>query len=128
MVDTEASGAIGGTVDPTVITSLGSDGSGCAVYVFDGADAQLDDIYFPMNNPVPDTQNGFRLYRCDLISSLEADMERFAGDSEILLELASRGVQIGSVSTRVIYGDERSRISPIKDTVRFFRMLRHQGR
>ena len=57
VVNTEASGAIGGTVDPTLITSLGSDGSGCAVYVFDGADAQLDDIYYPLNNPVPDTQN-----------------------------------------------------------------------
>jgi hypothetical protein len=57
VVDTEASGAIGGTVDPTLITSLGSDGSGCAVYVFDGAAAQLDEISYPLNNPVPDTQN-----------------------------------------------------------------------
>ena len=57
VVPTEASGAIAGTVDPTLIATLGSDGEGCAVYVFNGADAQVDDIYIPLDMPVPDTQN-----------------------------------------------------------------------
>jgi len=48
VVDTAASGAIAGSVDPTLIASLGSDGTGCAVYVFDGENATLDDIYMPM--------------------------------------------------------------------------------
>jgi sugar/nucleoside kinase (ribokinase family) len=39
--------------------------------------------------------------------------------------LAARGVGIGSVPIRVIYGDEKSKINPIKDTIRFFRMLQH---
>jgi hypothetical protein len=51
------SGAIAGEVSETLLTDLGSDGSGCAVYVFDGADAQLDDIYIPMSGPVPAEQN-----------------------------------------------------------------------
>jgi len=57
VVATAASGAIAGTVDPTLIASLGSDGTGCAVYVFSGADAPVDDIYIPMMGPIPDTQN-----------------------------------------------------------------------
>ena len=48
VIDTAASGNIAGSVDPTLITSLGSDGTGCAVYVFDGENATLDDIYMPM--------------------------------------------------------------------------------
>ena len=48
---------------------------------------------------------------------------RFAAESETLLELAVRGVKMSSVPTRVIYGDERSKINPVKDTLRFFRML-----
>lgn len=61
VVSTAASGAITGTVDSTVISSQGGtvsgNDTGCAVYVFEGPDASLDDIYMPMNEPVPDTQN-----------------------------------------------------------------------
>jgi hypothetical protein len=52
VVATEASGAIAGSVNPTLMT-----GTVCAVYVFSGADAQVDDIYIPMSGPVPETQN-----------------------------------------------------------------------
>jgi hypothetical protein len=31
---------------------------------------------------------------------------------------------MASVPVSTIYGDERSKIHPVKDTVRFFRMLR----
>lgn len=54
VVDTAASGAIAGSVDPTLIASLGSDGTGCAVYVFDGENATLDDIYMPMSGMMSD--------------------------------------------------------------------------
>lgn len=57
MVATEASGAIAGEVDPTLISALGSDGTHCVVYVYNGEDAQVDDIYLPISGSVPDTQN-----------------------------------------------------------------------
>jgi hypothetical protein len=75
-----------------------------------------------MGQQVPDTQNGYRLYRCDVLPH-ECGAERFAAESEILLRLAANGVRMGSVPIRVIYGDEKSRIHPLKDTVRFVRML-----
>ncbi len=77
-----------------------------------------------MGQWVPDTQNGYRLYRTDLIPDMSGCSARFAAESEILLELAIRRVTIGAAPTRIIYGDEKSKIHPFKDTLRFFRMLR----
>lgn len=77
---------------------------------------------------VPDTQNGFRLYRCDVLPPPRAGSEGFAAESEILLQLGLAGVTIGAVPTKTIYGDEKSKISPVADTLRFFRMLRRWTR
>jgi len=77
-----------------------------------------------MGQRVPDTQNGFRLYRTDVLPDMSGGDARFAAESEILLILSRRGVRIGSVPVRIIYGDERSKIRPVRDTLRFFRMLR----
>jgi glycosyltransferase involved in cell wall biosynthesis len=77
-----------------------------------------------MGQRVPDTQNGFRLYRTDVLPNMSGGDARFAAESEILLILSRRSVRIGSVPVRIIYGDERSKIRPVRDTLRFFRMLR----
>jgi len=77
-----------------------------------------------MGQRVPDTQNGYRLYRCDVLDSVQVSSARFAAESEILLELAARGVHMGSVPIQVIYRDEKSKISPLRDAIRFLRMLR----
>jgi glycosyltransferase involved in cell wall biosynthesis len=81
-----------------------------------------------MGQRVPDTQNGFRLYRTDVIPELPTGSQRFAAESEILLELAARGVTMGAVPIKVIYGDEKSKIHPFRDTVRFFAMLKEYDR
>ena len=77
---------------------------------------------------MPDTQSGFRLYKCDAIAFTSAESERYAAESEVLLQLAERGIKIGSVPIKVIYRDEKSKINPIKDTIRFFSMLRRYDR
>ncbi|OQA26086.1 MAG: Undecaprenyl-phosphate mannosyltransferase [Verrucomicrobia bacterium ADurb.Bin345] len=76
-----------------------------------------------MGQYVPDTQCGFRLYRCDVIPFVSAQSERFAAESEILLHVAARGIRIGAVRITTIYADEKSKISPARDTVRFLGML-----
>ncbi len=81
-----------------------------------------------MGEYVPDTQCGYRLYRCDMIPYVSAESERFAAESEILLHIAQRKIRIGSVRIATIYGDERSKINPVKDTIRFFAMLWHHKR
>ena len=76
-----------------------------------------------MGQYVPDTQCGFRLYRCDLLPFVEAHYAGFAAESEILLHVAACGIRIGSVRIATIYRGEKSSISPLRDTFRFFRML-----
>ena len=77
-----------------------------------------------MGQLVPDTQNGFRLYRTDVIPPMQDGDSRFAAESEILLILSQHGVRIDSVPVQVIYGDECSKIRPLRDTLRFWNMLR----
>ena len=76
-----------------------------------------------MNQYIPDTQCGFRLYRCGVIPFILADAKRHAAESEILLHVVARGIQIGSIPIAVIYSDEKSKINPFKDTLRFFLMI-----
>jgi hypothetical protein len=81
-----------------------------------------------MKQYVPDTQSGYRLYRCDALEGVAVGSERFAAESEILLALAARGVRMESVPIRVIYRDEKSKINPFRDTLRFFEMLARYGK
>ncbi len=56
VIETAVSGAIAGDIDPNLIADLGGF-TGCSVYAFTDFNAQLDDVYIPMNNQIPATQN-----------------------------------------------------------------------
>lgn len=56
VVEAAVSGAIAGDIDPNLIADLGGF-TGCSVYAFTGFNAQLDDVYIPMNNQIPAMQN-----------------------------------------------------------------------
>lgn len=77
-----------------------------------------------MGQRVPDTQCGYRLYQLDVIPEGTVESERFAAESELLMELSSRGCRIGSVPVATRYGSEQSKIRPFRDSLRFFAMLR----
>ena len=79
-----------------------------------------------MGQHVPDTQCGYRLYHRSAFPEgpYDAHSQRFAAESEILLRLSLQGRKIGAVAIQTIYGDEKSKINPFTDTIRFFRMLR----
>ncbi len=76
-----------------------------------------------MRQYVPDSQCGFRLYRCDVLPFIEPRARRYAAESEILLHIAARGIRMDSVPIAVIYRDENSKINPFRDTVQFLLML-----
>lgn len=78
-----------------------------------------------MGQFVPDTQCGYRLYHKSVFPEGPYDptTRRFAAESEILLRLSLRGKKIGSVPIQTIYGNEKSKINPLTDTFRFFRMV-----
>lgn len=72
---------------------------------------------------IPDSQNGFRLFRVDGLRGLALKTSRYDSESEILVRLARRGRAIGSVPVSTVYGDEHSSINPLIDTGRFFRLV-----
>jgi glycosyltransferase involved in cell wall biosynthesis len=76
-----------------------------------------------MHQEVPDTQNGYRLYACEILPLVGSRSKGFAAESEVLLHLAENDIIIASVPVQTVYGDESSKINPFKDTWRFFRML-----
>lgn len=76
-----------------------------------------------MRQYVPDTQCGYRLYRSDVTAHAATESQRFDAESEILLRVAAHGWRIGPVRIATIYRDEKSKIRPVQDTLRFMGML-----
>ena len=72
---------------------------------------------------IPDSQNGYRLYRAACFAGLRLRTSRYDSESEILVRMARRGYRIGSVPVTTVYGDETSSINPFIDTGRFFRLV-----
>lgn len=77
-----------------------------------------------MGQRVPDTQCGYRAYARDILARFHTDSTHFDAESEILIRIARAGIRIDSVPIRTIYRDERSKIRPVRDTLRFLRMWR----
>lgn len=74
--------------------------------------------------PIPDSQCGFRLFTRDLATAfLQVPSTQFDFESEMLVLAARRGERIGSAVVSTIYGDEVSKIHPLRDTIRFFKLL-----
>ncbi len=76
-----------------------------------------------------DTQCGYRLIARDAMpDAIDCDSSGFAADSEIILQLADRGFVLSEVPVSSVYGSERSKIRPVRDTWRFVRMLSRHNR
>jgi glycosyltransferase involved in cell wall biosynthesis len=73
--------------------------------------------------PVPDSQCGFRMMHRDVIPHLFCDSNNYEYETEMLLIASREGFRIASVPVSTIYGDERSKIHPVRDTIRFFQLI-----
>lgn len=72
---------------------------------------------------IPDTQCGFRLIKTDILKKVKLYTSYFETESEILIKARWKGVKIKSIPIKTIYGKEKSKIRPLRDTLRFFKML-----
>lgn len=73
---------------------------------------------------VPDSQCGFRMIHRDLAPALVAIATvKFDYETEMLVVASRRGCKIGAVPVSTIYGDEKSKIHPVRDTIRFYQMM-----
>lgn len=74
--------------------------------------------------PVPDSQCGFRMIHRDLLPAMVAiGTTKFDFETEMLVVASRRGCRIGAVPISTIYGDEKSKIHPVRDTIRFYQMM-----
>ncbi len=72
---------------------------------------------------IPDTQCGFRLIKTGLLKNIELRSSSYDIDSEIILRAAKAGFKIDSAPVKTVYKDEKSKINPFVDTLRFIRLL-----
>ncbi|EEF61261.1 glycosyltransferase family 2 protein [Pedosphaera parvula] len=77
---------------------------------------------------IPDSQCGFRLMRMEPLSSLSLETSHFEIESEVLWGFIRRKLLVRFVPVRTIYKEERSKIHPVRDTIRWLRWWRHARR
>jgi len=75
-------------------------------------------------HPIPDTQCGFRMVHRSLIPELLGGAERFDYETEMLILASRKGCRVESVPITTVYSDEVSSIHPVRDTIRFFKLIR----
>jgi glycosyltransferase involved in cell wall biosynthesis len=73
---------------------------------------------------IPDTQCGFRMLHRNLVPHLLTGADRFDYETEMLLVASRKGYRIVSVPITTVYSDEVSSINPVRDTLRFFGLMR----
>jgi glycosyltransferase involved in cell wall biosynthesis len=73
---------------------------------------------------IPDTQCGFRMLHRELIPEMFGGAERFDYETEMLIFASRKGCEIESVPISTVYSDEVSSIHPVRDTLRFFKLMR----
>lgn len=81
-----------------------------------------------LGQQVPDTQCGFRMVHRELVPDLLGGGDRFDYETEMLIVASRRGCKIESVPISTVYGDEVSSINPVRDTIRFFALMRRYSK
>jgi glycosyltransferase involved in cell wall biosynthesis len=73
---------------------------------------------------IPDTQCGFRMLSASVIPHLLDGASRFDYETEMLIKVSRKGFRIGAVPISTVYSDEVSSIHPVRDSIRFFKLMR----
>jgi len=73
---------------------------------------------------IPDTQCGFRMLHRDIIPEVLSGASRFEYETEMLIIASRKGHRVASVPITTVYSDEVSSINPVRDTMRFFKLMR----
>lgn len=73
---------------------------------------------------IPDSQCGYRLVHLPSLQKVGLRSRCFEIESEMIVAFARAGLGIASAPIQVRYRGERSKISPVRDTLRWFRWYR----
>jgi glycosyltransferase involved in cell wall biosynthesis len=77
---------------------------------------------------IPDTQCGFRMVDRHLAPHLHGGGHRFDYETEVLIIASRTAYQIESVPITTVYTDQVSKIHPVRDAIRFFKLMRRYKR
>ncbi|MBF0484759.1 MAG: glycosyltransferase family 2 protein [Candidatus Omnitrophica bacterium] len=72
---------------------------------------------------IQDSQCGYRYICCDVLKYFELNTDGFEIESELLIKAARKKIKIDSVSIKTIYGQEVSKVRPVRDTIKFITFL-----
>lgn len=70
-----------------------------------------------------DSQCGFRAYRAEVIKNIKTVKNGYDAESEIIIKASRKGYKIGFTDISTIYGNEESKMSPVKTTFNFIKVL-----
>lgn len=68
---------------------------------------------------VHDTQSGFRIMSTRALKDITLKTSKFETESELLIRALRRGYRIHEIPIETVYGEERSSIAGLPDTLRF---------
>ncbi len=72
---------------------------------------------------IPDSQCGFRLIKKEVLQAVKLESSKYETETELVVKAARKGFKIESVPIKTVYQDEKSRINPIVDTIRFIALI-----
>jgi glycosyltransferase involved in cell wall biosynthesis len=72
---------------------------------------------------IPDTQCGFRMLDHQLIPQLLEGGDGFDYDTEVLIIASRKGYLVKSVPITTVYTDQVSKIRPLRDAIRFLKLM-----
>ena len=70
-----------------------------------------------------DSQSGYRLFRCEKLSSLFPKFTGFEAESEILIKAARNNLKISFVNIPTIYNDNKSKMKSVQAIIGFIKVL-----
>jgi len=80
-------------------------------------------ISFLARQKIRDSQSGFRVMDVRIVPVLSFSTSHFDTESEILVDASRAGFKITEAPIQTIYGTEKSKQNPRRDTIRFFRFF-----
>ena len=80
-------------------------------------------VSFICRQNIPDSQCGFRLIMSRVLKQICLECNDFEIETEVLIKAYKKGFAMSSVAIATIYRNEKSKINPVRDTVRFFAYL-----
>jgi glycosyltransferase involved in cell wall biosynthesis len=72
---------------------------------------------------IPDTQCGFRMLDRQLIPQMLGGGDRYDYETEVLIIASRKGYRIESVPITTVYTDQVSKIRPLRDAIRFLKLM-----